>query len=198
MVTDGIRMTHTTELTAIIAQSSVLKRYMKTESRDSKFKLLRSDIAKVKVLEAGDNLEFNLYFKPLKNEVERIDIIGGSLRYYHFDSEFCFLGVKIDDPANQPVASGDNSVLEIVKTDGNTDFISDVDRDIPTNNLSNDKTFAVVIGDETYTKEIQVKYALKDAGIFKQYLQKHQARRIIIHNTLKMRHMDKWQQIKLR
>lgn len=52
------------------------------------------------------------------------------------------------------------------------DFISDVDQNIPTNSIVNDKTFAVVIGNETYSKEIRVKYALNDARIFKQYIQK--------------------------
>jgi hypothetical protein len=52
------------------------------------------------------------------------------------------------------------------------DFVSDVDQNIPTNSIVNDKTFAVIIGNETYTKEIKVKYALNDARIFKRYLQK--------------------------
>ena len=52
------------------------------------------------------------------------------------------------------------------------DFISDVDQNIPTVPIIQDKTFAIVIGNETYTKEIKVKYALNDARIFKQYLQK--------------------------
>ncbi len=47
------------------------------------------------------------------------------------------------------------------------DFVSDVDQNIPANSIVNDKTFAVVIGNETYTKEIKVKYALNDARIFK-------------------------------
>jgi hypothetical protein len=52
------------------------------------------------------------------------------------------------------------------------DFVSDVDQDIPTSTSVNDKTFAVIIGNETYSREIAVKYALNDARIFKQYLKK--------------------------
>ncbi len=52
------------------------------------------------------------------------------------------------------------------------DFVSDVDTDIPDVGISNDNTFALVIGNENYTKEIKVKYALNDARIFKQYLEK--------------------------
>lgn len=52
------------------------------------------------------------------------------------------------------------------------DFISDVDENIPADSISNDKTFAVVIGNETYSKEISVKFAINDARIFKKYLHK--------------------------
>ncbi|OQA02353.1 MAG: Caspase domain protein [Bacteroidetes bacterium ADurb.Bin408] len=52
------------------------------------------------------------------------------------------------------------------------DFVSDVDQNIPAATGTNDKTFAVVIGNEVYAKEIQVKFALNDARIFKQYLTK--------------------------
>jgi hypothetical protein len=49
------------------------------------------------------------------------------------------------------------------------DFVSDVDQNIPVNTIVNDRTFAVIIGNEVYSKEIKVKYALNDARVFKQY-----------------------------
>lgn len=49
------------------------------------------------------------------------------------------------------------------------DFVSDVDQNIPVNTIVNDKTFAVIIGNEVYSKEIKVKFALNDARVFKQY-----------------------------
>jgi hypothetical protein len=51
-----------------------------------------------------------------------------------------------------------------------SDFVSDVDVDIPINTQVNEKTFAVIIGNEKYVKEIRVKYAMSDARTFKQYL----------------------------
>lgn len=52
------------------------------------------------------------------------------------------------------------------------DQISDVDKNIPINITTNDKTFAVIIGNEKYNNEISVKYAENDANIFKEYLSK--------------------------
>ena len=51
---------------------------------------------------------------------------------------------------------------------------SDVDINIPNCSDSNtrEKTFALIIGNELYTKEIKVAFALNDARIFKQYLEK--------------------------
>jgi len=46
---------------------------------------------------------------------------------------------------------------------------SDVDRDIPKTNVSNDKTFAVIIANEEYKKVAPVEFALNDGRIFKEY-----------------------------
>jgi tetratricopeptide (TPR) repeat protein len=70
------------------------------------------------------------------------------------------------------IAKNDNSVKGKVVIEDIPDFVSDVDQNIPSNPVSNDKTFAVIIGNETYSKEIKVKYALNDSRIFKQYLLK--------------------------
>ncbi len=55
--------------------------------------------------------------------------------------------------------------------------LSDVDRDIPETNLINDKTFALVIGNEDYSShqqdlsdESNVDYAASDARVFSEYL----------------------------
>ena len=63
-------------------------------------------------------------------------------------------------------------IVEPVIVDNVPSAISDVDSDIPTTAAVNDKTFAVVIGNEIYSKEIRVKFAMTDAKVFKQYLQK--------------------------
>lgn len=50
--------------------------------------------------------------------------------------------------------------------------VSDVDRNIPVNNITNKKMFAVILGNEKYTDEAPVPYAENDAAIFKSYCQK--------------------------
>lgn len=49
---------------------------------------------------------------------------------------------------------------------------SDVDINIPVNPQTNDKTFAVIIANENYQKEIKVQYAANDGRIFKEYCEK--------------------------
>lgn len=46
---------------------------------------------------------------------------------------------------------------------------SDVDVDIPTTKVVNDKTFAVIIANEDYQQEQDVPYAIHDGEIFKEY-----------------------------
>jgi hypothetical protein len=144
------------------------KGYLKAEADDSKYKLIKSDISEPRYLEASEDLEFNLYFKPLKKGVEKFDIIGGSFEYPS-SSKINFFGVKINNPLNNLLVTNKE---DLIKTGNNPDFASDVDQNIPSNTISNDETFAVVIGNEAYAKEIKVKYALKDAAVFRQYLQK--------------------------
>ena len=49
---------------------------------------------------------------------------------------------------------------------------SDVDIDIPFNQEVNNKTFAVIIANENYQKEVKVDYAGNDGKIFKEYCEK--------------------------
>lgn len=49
---------------------------------------------------------------------------------------------------------------------------SDVDRNIPINNVLNKKMFAIIIGNEKYVDEAHVPYASSDAITFKSYCQK--------------------------
>jgi len=49
---------------------------------------------------------------------------------------------------------------------------SDVDLNIPVSPQTNDKTFAVIIANENYTREVKVQYAANDGKIFKQYCEK--------------------------
>lgn len=70
------------------------------------------------------------------------------------------------------VAVNEESVQGKVIIEDIPDFVSDVNQNIPVSTTIDNNTFALVIGNENYNKEIQVKYALNDARIFKQYLQK--------------------------
>jgi hypothetical protein len=56
--------------------------------------------------------------------------------------------------------------------DKNIVGISDVDSDIPVNAQTNDKTFAVIIANENYQKEVKVQYAAIDGKVFKEYCEK--------------------------
>lgn len=76
-----------------------------------------------------------------------------------------YLRVSYIEPAPKEVVS-------TVPVNAATYGGSDVDSDIPVTNATNDKTFAVIIGNEIYAKEIQVKHAVNDAQTFKQYLHK--------------------------
>lgn len=51
------------------------------------------------------------------------------------------------------------------------DLVADIDEGIPVTGRNNDKTFAVVIGNEKYLNEAKVKYALNDAYVFRKYLE---------------------------
>lgn len=48
-------------------------------------------------------------------------------------------------------------------------FISDVDQNIPNNNLVSDNSFALIIGNEHYNTEKPVSFAINDAAIFRKY-----------------------------
>lgn len=47
--------------------------------------------------------------------------------------------------------------------------LSDVDINIPMTDISNDKTFAVIIANENYRREVPVQYAINDGRTFKEY-----------------------------
>ena len=69
------------------------------------------------------------------------------------------------------IPSEELAVGDMGKTIPKTSGISDVDLEIPVTDAQQSKYFAVVIGNENYENEIQVKYAKQDARIFKSYLE---------------------------
>ncbi len=50
--------------------------------------------------------------------------------------------------------------------------VSDVDKDIPVSQTSQENTFAVIIANEDYNREVKVPYALNDGTMFKAYCQR--------------------------
>ena len=72
-----------------------------------------------------------------------------------------------DNKGNQ-INENENSLSQIKYDPDN--LYSDVDDNIPKNNIVNEKTFAYVIGNENYSNHQTVRYAKHDARIFNKYL----------------------------
>lgn len=87
------------------------------------------------------------------------------LNYSITNIEYQFDPIELDMQSNE---SGNAQI----STNNITVGKSDVDVNIPVSSVVNDKTFAVVIGNENYKNEIPVKYALNDANTFRLYLEK--------------------------
>lgn len=78
-----------------------------------------------------------------------------------------FSPIEVDIPKNEKVVS--NTKVE------SKDIIvgkDPIDINIPSTNVVNDKTFALVIGNENYKNEIQVSFAQNDAKVFSEYCKK--------------------------
>ncbi len=121
----------------------------------------------------------DFYIKNNQFELSHFELLGGNNYRLFYDSkdelvyknsiiEYHFEEISLDiqNENNYPK----NKVFQENITYGK----SDVDINIPVsdNSQKQEKTFAVVIGNELYNKEIKVDYALNDARIFKQYLEK--------------------------
>ncbi len=126
------------------------------------------------------NLQFrnpDFYIKDNQFKLAYFDIIGPNGRKFFFDSKekltyantnisysFQDIELKVNNQEN----IGQTTIIEENISYGK----SDVDVNIPKSEKNNAQTFAVVIGNEQYAKEIKVDFALNDARIFKQYLEK--------------------------
>lgn len=68
-------------------------------------------------------------------------------------------------------ATSDNPISPIPKSakSGSSSIVSDVDISIPHTNLRNDKTVALIISNENYTKMEDVPFAIKDGQTFRNY-----------------------------
>lgn len=73
--------------------------------------------------------------------------------------------------ATATIASATDGADNVTITQTREQPSSDVDLKIPSNSFNNENTFALVVGNENYLKEIAVDYAINDAAVFKTYLE---------------------------
>ena len=90
---------------------------------------------------------------------------AASLTYTQADIAYNFDPIEIDLPAADSRPAGRQTVDTIKLQAGK----SDVDTDIPQGKTSADRTFAVIIANENYTRLAPVTYALADGKTFGEY-----------------------------
>lgn len=126
------------------------------------------------------NLKFrnpDFYIKDNQFKLASFEILGPNGKRFFYDSKdkltyantqisYSFQEIQVQVKNNGVQNSG--KIIEESVHYGK----SDVDVNIPDTDKKNPETFAVVIGNEQYSKEIKVAFALNDARIFKQYLEK--------------------------
>jgi len=110
-------------------------------------------------LEISDNLNNKSFCFSNKQKVT----------YVAQNIEYNFSDIDVEVPQNVKNNYLNNSTIEEQNLSVGSDS---VDTDIPINNISNLNTFALIIGNEKYTNEINVPYAINDAAIFKKYMVK--------------------------
>ena len=90
---------------------------------------------------------------------------AASLQYTTADVAYNFDPIEIAVPETTAPAAGRQTVNRVTVTAGK----SDVDVNIPQGRTTRDRTFAVIIANENYTKLSSVAYALNDGKTFGQY-----------------------------
>jgi len=120
----------------------------------------------------------DFYIEKNKFVLAKVDIISPSGRIYKYDSKqattyassnitYNFKPIEVD-------VKQDNTAQNNTKIENETTIVgtADVDLNIPVNGQTNDKTFAVIIANENYQKEVKVQYAVNDGKVFKEYCEK--------------------------
>lgn len=79
--------------------------------------------------------------------------------------DYNFADIEVNVPQNNQTYQNNNTIKQQNLNVGN----DPVDTDIPSGGISNPNTFALVIGNEKYTNERSVPYAINDATTFKKY-----------------------------
>jgi hypothetical protein len=120
----------------------------------------------------------DFYISNNKLVLARIEIISPSGKIYKYDSKqattyssnnitYNFKPIEVD--VKQDNTAQNNTTIENKSSVVGT---SDVDVNIPAGTPMNDKTFAVIIANENYQKEVKVQYAINDGKVFKEYCEK--------------------------
>jgi hypothetical protein len=129
-----------------------------------------------------DKMKFvnaDFYVSDEKLFFSKVDIINPlNQKRYSFDTKhsstfsasnitYNFAPLEIDFPTDQVLYSG-------TRIEATTTFLGldPVSTDIPITNVVNSNTFALIIGNENYTREIKVPFAHNDAKVFSKYCQK--------------------------
>jgi hypothetical protein len=120
----------------------------------------------------------DFYINNNKLVLAKVDIVSSSGKIYRYDSKqattyssnnitYNFKPIEVD--VKQDNISQNNTRIESKTSVVGT---ADVDVNIPVNPQINDKTFAVIIANENYQKEVKVQYAANDGKVFKEYCEK--------------------------
>lgn len=84
-----------------------------------------------------------------------------------------FSGTSLTNYHSYDIENNDEKIIVRIKENSSTEIIpSDVDINIPQTYTKKERTFAVIISNENYTKLASVPYALNDGKIFSEYCQK--------------------------
>lgn len=105
-------------------------------------------------------------FNPMNDKRYSFDTKHPST-YTATNITYNFAPIELDIPTDQVVSSG--TTINTMSTHIGFDPVS---TDIPITNTINPNTFALIIGNENYTREIKVPYAQNDAKVFSEYCKK--------------------------
>lgn len=110
------------------------------------------NLTKLKITDKVNNKSF--YYSNKQNAT-----------YVAQNIEYNFSDIDVNVPQSQQTFQNNNNIKQQNLNAGN----DPIDTDIPFGGISNPNTFALIIGNEKYTNERSVPYALNDAEVFKKY-----------------------------
>ena len=92
-----------------------------------------------------------------------------SLNYTIANIDYNFAPINVDLAEKPSTQQGQQNISTV---NINASKLSDVAKNIPETNITNNKTYAVIIGNENYTKEAVTRFAINDANLFYSYATK--------------------------